>query len=155
LGGLAALNQVQTLVVEARETEPHTFSPQDTAHYQYQFKWKSPNRVVVKQPQFPFGWTTFIYSGTARSNFDGRVSHNEDTTPAERNNLRSSPYNVYPQFLTRIDEKNRVDGGLDDVIASRNLLKHPFYQHWQAGTLTRERLRPNTIGTSKLSRSSE
>jgi hypothetical protein len=99
LGGETALNQVQTLVVEARETEPHTFSPQDTAHHQYQFKWKSPNRVVVKQHQFPFGWTTFIYSGTAWSNFDGRVSHNEDNTPAERNNLRSSPYNDYPQFL--------------------------------------------------------
>jgi hypothetical protein len=99
LGGQAALNQVQTLVVEAQEMEPHTFSPQDTAHYRYQFKWKSPNRVVVKQHQFPFGWTTFIYSGTAWSNFDGRVSHNEDNTPAWRNNLRSSPYNDYPQFL--------------------------------------------------------
>ena len=99
VGGQAALNQVQTLVVEAHETEPHTFNPQDTAHYRYQFKWKSPNRVVVKQHQFPFGWTTFIYSGTAWSNFDGRVSHNEDNTPAWRNDLRSSPYNDYPQFL--------------------------------------------------------
>jgi hypothetical protein len=45
LGGLAALNQVQTLVVEARETEPHTFSPQDTAHYQYQFKWKAQTEL--------------------------------------------------------------------------------------------------------------
>jgi hypothetical protein len=99
LGGLAALNQVQTLVLEAQETEPHTFNPQDTAHHRYQFKWKSPNRVVVKQQQFPLGWTTFIYSGTAWSNFDGRVSHNEDSTPAWRNDLRSSPYNDYPQFL--------------------------------------------------------
>jgi hypothetical protein len=76
VGGQAALNQVQTLVVEAHETEPHTFNPQDSAHYRYQFKLKSPNRVVVKQHQFPFGWTTFIYSGTAWSNFAGRVSHN-------------------------------------------------------------------------------
>jgi hypothetical protein len=99
LGGQAALNQVQTLVVEARETEPHTFSPQDAAHSRYQFKWKSPSRVVVKEHQFPFGWATFIYSGTAWSNFDGRVSHNEDNTPAWRKDLMSSPYNDNPQFL--------------------------------------------------------
>ena len=99
LGGQAALNQVQTLVVEARETEPHTFSPQDTAHYRYQFKWKSPNRVIVREHQFPFGWTSFIYSGTAWSNFDGRLSHNDDNTPAWRKDLKSSPYNDNPQFL--------------------------------------------------------
>jgi hypothetical protein len=99
LGGQAALSQVQTLVIEASETEPHTFNPQDTAHYRYQFRWKSPNRVVVKQHQFPVGWTTFIYSGTAWSNFDGRLSHNDDNTPAWRNDLRSSPYNDNPQFL--------------------------------------------------------
>ena len=99
LGGQAALNQVQTLVVEARETEPHTFSPQDTAHYRYQLKWKSPNRVIVREHQFPFGWTSFIYSGTAWSNFDGRLSHNDDNTPAWQKDLRSSPYNDNPQFL--------------------------------------------------------
>jgi hypothetical protein len=99
LGGQAALNQVQTLAIEASETEPHTFNPQVTAHYRDRFKWKSPNRVEAKQHQFPFGWTTFIYSGTAWSNFDGRVSHNDDNTPAWRNNLRSSPYNDFPQFL--------------------------------------------------------
>ena len=99
LGGQGALNQVQTLVVDARETEPHTFSPRDTAHYRYQFKWKSPNRVIAKEHQFPFGWTTFIYSGTAWSNFDGRLSHNDDNTPAWRKDLKSSPYNDNPQFL--------------------------------------------------------
>jgi hypothetical protein len=99
LGGEAALNQVKTLVIEASETEPHTFNPQDTAHYRYQFQWKSPNQVAAKQHQFPFGWTTFIYSGTAWSNFDGRVSHNEDNTPAWRTELRASPYNDNPQFL--------------------------------------------------------
>jgi pyrroloquinoline-quinone synthase len=31
--------------------------------------------------------------------------------------------------------------GIDDAIARRNLLQHPFYQDWQAGTLSRERLR--------------
>jgi pyrroloquinoline-quinone synthase len=30
---------------------------------------------------------------------------------------------------------------MDSTIAERNLLKHPFYQDWQAGTLSRERLR--------------
>ncbi len=99
LGGEAALKQVQTLVIDARETEPHTFNPQDTAHYSDQFKWKSPNQVLAKQRQFPFGWTTFIYTGAAWSNFDGRVSHNDDNTPAWLTNLRSSPYNDNPQFL--------------------------------------------------------
>lgn len=99
LGGEAALSQIQTLVIEASETEPHTFAPQNTAHYRYQFKWKSPNQVVVKQHQFPFGSTTFIFDGAAWSNFDGKVSHNEDNTPAWRTQLRSSPYNDYPQFL--------------------------------------------------------
>lgn len=99
LGGEAALKQVQTLVVEADEMEPHSFNPQETAHYRDQLKWKSPNRVVAKQHQFPFGWTTFIYSGTSWSNFDGRVSHNFDNTPAWRKDLMSSPYNDAPQFL--------------------------------------------------------
>jgi hypothetical protein len=99
LGGQAALDQVQTRVLEAHETEPHTFNPQVTAHDRYQFRWKSPNRVVAKQKQFPFGWTTFIYTGTAWSNFDGRVSHNEDNTPAWRKDLSLSVYNDNPQFL--------------------------------------------------------
>ena len=30
---------------------------------------------------------------------------------------------------------------LDEAIARRNLLQHPFYQDWQAGTLSREKLR--------------
>jgi pyrroloquinoline-quinone synthase len=30
---------------------------------------------------------------------------------------------------------------VDNAIAERNLLKHPFYQDWQAGTLDRKRLR--------------
>jgi len=30
---------------------------------------------------------------------------------------------------------------IDDSIAQRNLLQHPFYQDWHAGTLSRERLR--------------
>lgn len=99
LGGQTALDQVQTLVIDARELEPHSFNPQDTAHYRDQFRWKSPNRVVAKQHQFPFGWTTFIYNGTAWSNMDGRVSHNDDSTPAWRKDLRLSPYNDAPFFL--------------------------------------------------------
>jgi pyrroloquinoline-quinone synthase len=30
---------------------------------------------------------------------------------------------------------------MDDAITRRNLLQHPFYRDWQAGTLSRERLR--------------
>jgi len=29
---------------------------------------------------------------------------------------------------------------IDDAIAARNLLQHPFYRDWQAGMLSRERL---------------
>jgi pyrroloquinoline-quinone synthase len=29
---------------------------------------------------------------------------------------------------------------VDSMIAERSLLKHPFYQAWTAGTLSRERL---------------
>jgi pyrroloquinoline-quinone synthase len=32
-------------------------------------------------------------------------------------------------------------GKVDNAIAERNLLQHPFYRDWQAGTLSRERLR--------------
>jgi pyrroloquinoline-quinone synthase len=33
-----------------------------------------------------------------------------------------------------------VIADLDPIIAERSMLKHPFYQAWTAGTLTRERL---------------
>lgn len=99
LGGQAALDQVQTLVIDAQESEPHTFNPQETAHYRYEFKWKSPNKVAAIEPQFPFGSTAFLYNGSSWSNFDRRVSHNDDNTPLWRTELRASVYNDYPQFL--------------------------------------------------------
>jgi hypothetical protein len=98
LGGEAALNQVQTLVTEARATEPHTFSPQDTAHYRYKFKWRLPNQVAVEE-HYLLSPATIIFDGNTWSNFNGRVSHNEDSTPAWRTKLRSRAYNDYPEFL--------------------------------------------------------
>ena len=99
VGGEVAVDQIKTLVIEADESEPHTFNPQDTAHYRYQFKWRSPNQVTVKQRYF-IGSTTFIFDGATWSNFDGKVSHNEDHTPASRLKLRADyPYNDYPYFL--------------------------------------------------------
>lgn len=99
LGGEAVVNQVQTLVIQARESEPHTFNPASTAHYSYQLKWKSSNRVAVKQSRF-LDTLHFIFDGTAWSNSNGKVSHNEDRTPKVRQKLRADyPYNDYPEFM--------------------------------------------------------
>ncbi len=38
-----------------------------------------------------------------------------------------------------------VIADLDSMIAERSMLKHPFYQAWTAGTLTRERLQNYTV----------
>jgi pyrroloquinoline-quinone synthase len=71
---------------------------------------------------------------------------------------RESPLTATPraaflpsQHVSRIAAFERVEGvdmnrtelltELDGAIAERNLLKHPFYQDWQAGTLSLERLR--------------
>lgn len=99
IGGEAALDQVRTLVIDANESEPHTFNPQETAHNRYTFKWRYPNQVVAQQHYF-VGSSAFIFDGTGWTNFDGRVSHNEDNTPAWRRKLRVDyPYNDYPSFL--------------------------------------------------------
>jgi hypothetical protein len=99
IGGEAAVNQVRTLVIEAHASEPHTFNPQSTAHYQYRFKWRYPNQVAVKR-RYLLQTATSIFDGTAWSNFDGKVSHNEDATPLWRRELMAGyPYNDYPSFL--------------------------------------------------------
>ena len=38
-----------------------------------------------------------------------------------------------------------VIADLDSMIAEHSMLKHPFYQAWTAGTLTRERLQNYTV----------
>lgn len=98
LGGEAALNRLQTLAIEAKATEPHTFDPSSTAHYDYRFEWKSPDRVRVRQ-HYALTWATYIFDGQAWSLEDGKTSHNEDNTPEWRRRLMRIPYNDDPQFL--------------------------------------------------------
>jgi hypothetical protein len=108
VGGNVAIHQIQTRTIEARESEPYTFKPQDLATYRYTFKWKAPNRVAVKWkhivPMFkvpvPFASATFIFDGEAWSNFDGRASRNEETTPLWRRKLKHDyPFNEDPQNM--------------------------------------------------------
>jgi hypothetical protein len=99
LCGEAAISQVRTLVVQAHESEPHTFNPASTAHTSYRFEWKSANKVSVKQA-YLLSRTTFIFDGTNWSDFQGRISHNEDRTPPERRKLSADyPYNNDPNFV--------------------------------------------------------
>jgi hypothetical protein len=99
LGGDETIRQVRTIIIRAHESEPHTFNPSSTAHSHYEFKWKSPNRVVAKRSLlFPDG--AFIFDGGLWSNFNGRVSPNEDNTPKWLRELRAGyAYNDYPQFM--------------------------------------------------------
>lgn len=98
LGGEDALGRLQTLAIEAKATEPHTFNPGSTAHYDYRFEWKNPDRVRVSQ-HYALSWTTYIFDGLAWSLANGKTSHNEDNTPEWQRALMRIPYNDYPQFL--------------------------------------------------------
>ena len=99
LGGNETIKQIRSLIIQAHETEPHTFNPSSTEHHHYEFKWKFPNRIVAKRSLLlPDG--VFIFDGASWSNFNGRVSHNEDRTPKWVRELRSDyPYNDYPHFM--------------------------------------------------------
>lgn len=99
VGGEQNIKQVRSLIVNAHETEPHTFNPSSTEHNHYELKWKFPNRVVAKR-SFLLPDGAFLFDGAQWSNFNGRVSHNEDRTPSWVKELRSTyPYNDYPQFM--------------------------------------------------------
>jgi hypothetical protein len=97
LGGAAAIAQAQSLLIEAKETEPHTFHPQSMAHQRFRFEWESQNRILVKR-QYLLSTATVIYDGVAWSLYNGRVSHNEDATPELRRKLMALPYNDSPEF---------------------------------------------------------
>jgi len=99
VGGQAAVDRLRTLAIEAHESEPHTFNPQSIAHTHYWFKWKSPNQVAMRS-HYLLSPATFRFDGAAWSNFDGRLSHNENGTPASRLKLRADYlYNDDPQFV--------------------------------------------------------
>lgn len=97
LGGEAAIAQVRSLLIEAEETEPHTFNPQSTAHQHFRFEWEAPNRILVKR-RYLLSTATVIYDGAAWSLYNGHVSHNEDATPEWRRRLMAMPYNDSPEF---------------------------------------------------------
>jgi hypothetical protein len=98
LGGEAALSGMQTLAVEARAAEPHTFNPNIAEHDHYWFEWKSPDRMRVRQ-HYALSFTTYTFDGTTWSLANGKVSHNDDSTPEWRRQLARIPYNDDPQFL--------------------------------------------------------
>lgn len=98
LGGETALGNMQTLAIEARATEPHTFNPNSTEHDHYWFEWKSPDRMKVRQ-HYALSFVTYIFDGIEWSLDNGKVSHNDDNTPEWRRQLMRIPYNDSPQFL--------------------------------------------------------
>lgn len=96
LGGASAIAQVHSLLIRAVSAEPHTFNKASTARSRYRFEWQAPNRIRVNR-QYLLSPATIIFDGSDWSLYDGRVSHNEDSTPAWRRKLMSLPYNDSPE----------------------------------------------------------
>jgi hypothetical protein len=96
LGGEAAIAQVHSLLIWAASGEPHTFNKASIAHSRFRFEWQAPNRIRVNR-QYLLSPATIIFDGTDWGLYNGRVSHNEDSTPAWRRKLMSFPYNDYPE----------------------------------------------------------
>jgi len=96
LGGEAAIAQVHSLLIRADSAEPHTFNKASTAHSRYRFEWQAPNLIRVNR-QYLLSPATIIFDGSDWSLYNGRVSHNEDSTPAWHRKLMSLPYNDYPE----------------------------------------------------------
>jgi hypothetical protein len=99
VGGDVAVGQLKSLAIEARAVAPHTFNPEATAHYTYALKWQAPNRVAVHW-QYLLSPGTGLFDGAHWSNFDGRISHNDDATPRSHLEMRARyPYNDSPQWM--------------------------------------------------------
>lgn len=127
VGGSGAVSQLKSLAIEARAEEPHTFNPQKTAHYKYWFKWQSPNRVAVHW-HYLLSPGTGLFDGTHWSNFDGRISHNDDATPKSNLEMRARyPYNDSPQWMMYRIAANPIQLGTDkDLYSSfETLLSSP------------------------------
>jgi hypothetical protein len=99
IGGDAAVSQLKSLAIVARAAEPQTFAPRSTERSKYVFKWQFPNRVAVH-------WHGLLSSGAGLfdgahwSNFEGRISHNDDATPKANLEMRARyPYNDSPQWM--------------------------------------------------------
>ena len=99
LGGQTALRQVQTIIVKARESEPHTFNPASTRHSFYTLKWKAPDKVRAR-PRYFLSFADWRFDGKAWSIDTGRQSHNNDNQPPWRVKLKAEyPYNDDPPFM--------------------------------------------------------
>jgi hypothetical protein len=101
VGGEAATSQLKSLQIEARAEEPHTFNSESMAHYKYWFKWLAPNRVAVRW-HYLLSPGTALFNGRQWSGFDGcgRLSYNDDATPASRLERRARyAYNDAPQWM--------------------------------------------------------
>ncbi len=99
LGGEIALRQVQTIIVKARESEPHTFNPASTRHSWYTLKWKAPDKVRAR-PRYLLSLADWRFDGKAWSIDTGQQSHNNDNQPPWRVKLKSEyPYNDDPPFM--------------------------------------------------------
>jgi hypothetical protein len=80
LGGREALDRLETRVADAKETEPYSFKPHETATYDYHFEWKRPARAVARYTHVvnmlgspvPFAQAHFIFDGEVWSDSRGR-----------------------------------------------------------------------------------
>ncbi len=125
LGGEEALGRLQSLILEASATEPHTFNPSSAAHTRYRFEWKAPGKVRVNE-RYALTFATWIFDGTKWSLWNGKVSHNEDATPAWRSRLKAFPYNDDPQFLMfRVAANPLLVATTKDLYASYELEPGP------------------------------
>lgn len=78
LGGKAAVEKLASRKAEADESEPSSFNPRATNTYKYEFKWKAPNKAVIKSAHvtklmpWNLGSWRFVFDGTAWSDSRGQ-----------------------------------------------------------------------------------
>jgi hypothetical protein len=140
VGGETAIGQLQTLEIDASATEPHTFNPGSTARSQYRFAWKAPDKVRVSQ-HYGLTWANYRFDGRAWSLWNGKVSRNEDATPAWQRRLKVLPYNDDPQFLMF-----RVAANPLPVATTKNLYRRYALRAGAPGTCELEAFGPSLWG---------
>ena len=121
VGGEAALGRTQTRVIEASETEPYSFKPNEFATYEHTIKWKAPRKVAVTRlhvlaiPGAGRASVEFRFNGHDWSNSDGRASRNEENTQPRIRKLRADvAYNDYPdKMMWRVVANPLMVAGLD------------------------------------------
>jgi hypothetical protein len=102
VGGEAALQRIQTRLSEANQSQAATYKPTDLEHFKFRFKWKAPNKVVMRHTDYWFGvpvrtflgMVTFKFDGQDWSDSQGRATGNEERTPPRLRKLKAE----YPMF---------------------------------------------------------